>query len=810
MRRTGFNENWICRRGSGSALADLFGPGSGEGVPVTLPDDAVIRTKRKDDPFGSGTGFYAGENIHYTKSFCLPEEDRGKDVWIEFEGIYQNAFLYINQSYVGKCPYGYGNYYFDITKYLEQEMENTVKVVVKNGVPSGRWYTGGGIYRNVSLLTGGPLHIACRGAKVTTLYTEEELAALRVETPVENTGRETGNIIIHTEILDEKERVVSEAETPLTVFGGEKKTIRQRVTVTSPHLWDPDSPDLYRCRIRLMENGTEMDKWEEHFGIRTLRLDPQKGLRINGKPVKLRGGCIHHDHGIIGAAEFEHAEERRIRKLKEAGFNAIRMSHYPAAKALLRVCDRMGMLVMDEFTDVWTTTKMDFDYGMSFDTFWERDVENMVHKDYNHPSVILYSIGNEIPETGNQIDCAWGKKIADKIRALDDSRYTVNSVNFLLSSMSHMDEIMRDTEVKGEKGAKEINTLMADLGNLTDLLVNHEITTQATAEAFGQVDIAGYNYASARYEADIRRFPDRIIVGSETYAPMGAYNWSLVKKYPQILGDFVWTAWDYIGEAGIGQITYGKKNGGFYGSYPWKTAYAGVLDLIGDRRPVSYLREITWGLRDEPYISVQPPGHYGEKQNIGPWTWTDSVRSWTWDGYEGKPVIVEVFADADEVELFINEKSVGRKQLTEKDGFAVKFDTVYEPGTVRAAAYRNGKMKEDILHTAKGENCIVLTCSKTKIKGSDIAFLEISITDGEGILNPGSSKEVRVSVEGTGSLYGLGSADPKSEEDYWQDRCRVFGGRALAAVRGRSESGQITVSVSADGCETKTVSLETS
>ena len=809
MKRILFNDGWIFSNGTGSALAALLGPSQNPSKQVTLPHDAVIHTTRADHPIGNGMGFYPWENVNYVKTFQLPEDTEGKVVWLEFEGIYQNAFIYINNAYAGRCTYGYGNYFIEATRFLNVGKENTIKVVVKNGVPSGRWYTGGGIYRNVQMMVGGLLHIACKGVKISTLDIEEDQAVIRVVTPIEYSGSRTKEVVVRTELIDANGNVTAAAETPVTVFAHENKEIRQQLVVTSPALWDTEHPNLYTCHVTIEENELIADEWEDTFGIRRLQLDVRKGLRINGKPVKLRGGCIHHDNGIIGGTSFAHAEERRVRKLKEAGFNALRMSHHPAGKDLLRACDRLGMLVMDEFTDAWTTTKMDFDYGFHFDLCWEQDVENMVHKDYNHPCVVMYSIGNEIPETGNKIDSAWGKKIADKIRSLDDTRYIINCVNLMLSAMEHMDEILSSLGVNGDDSTREINSMMDNLGKMTALLMSHEVTTKATEEAFGQVDIAGYNYAASRYESDVDRFPNRIMLGSETYPPELANNWSLVEKYPQILGDFAWTAWDYLGEAGVGQITYGDEKAGFYGSYPWRAAYAGTINLIGDRRPISYLREIIWGLREEPYIAVQPPEYYGEEKHIGQWTWTDSIHSWNWSGHEGKAVIVEVFSNGEEVELFVNGTSAGRKIVGEKDAFVAEFDVNYEPGEIKAVSYKGEVETTHVLQTAKDDSHISCKCSRTTLKaGGDIAFIEIGIVDKAGILNSESCKNIHVEVQGVATLYALGSADPKSEENYWEDTCAVFEGRALAVIRSGSGKGQTTIAVTAEGCQKQTVSFE--
>lgn len=805
-----FNDNWEFTKGTGNALAAL---GGGSDVPserVTVPHDAMIYEERQDNPIGNGTGFYTWESVNYVKNFFMGKEIKDKVVWLEFEGIYENAFIYINNAYAGRCNYGYGNYFIEATKFLKIADINQIKVVVKNGVPSGRWYTGGGIYRDVQMYIGNPLHIACRGARISTPDIENDQAVVWVTIPIEYEGWKLQDVVVETIIQDAWGTVVASAITPVTVFAHERKEIRQQLVVQHPQLWDTEHPTLYVCHTRLKAAGELADEWEDTFGIRKLQLDVKKGLRINGKTVNLRGGCIHHDHGIIGAAVFEHAEERRILKLKEAGFNAIRMAHHPAGKTLLRACDKLGMLVMDEFTDAWTTTKMDFDYGFHFDQSWETDVENMVCKDYNHPSVIMYSIGNEIPETGNKIDSDWGKKITDKIRVMDDTRFTLNCVNLMLSGMGYMDEILEDIGIDDSGSPREINTMMANLGEMMSLVTNHEITTKATEETFAQVDIAGYNYAENRYESDIRRFPNRIIVGSETHPPKLAYNWALVEKYPQIIGDFAWTAWDYLGEAGAGRITYGEDSDGFYGSYPWRAAYSGTINLIGDKRPLAYLREIIWGLRKEPYISVRPPQHYGKTMNPNQWVKNDGVHSWNWTGYEGNPILVEVYADADEVELFINNKCVGRKAAGAAEAFITEFNTFYEPGCIRAVAYKGKESWEQTLVSANNDNSLKLVCSRNIIsKKYDISYIEISITDEHGVLNPGSEKEVYMDVSGAGELLALGSANPKSEDNYAKNHCKAFEGRALAVIRANGRDGDIKIEVDADECNIQTIIIKT-
>ena len=867
MKKIRFNDNWVFHEGGGSALAALvsLAGGAAASKEVTLPHDASVERERNPQELnGSGNGFFREETIHYTKEFLLDVDDADKNIWLEFEGVYQNAYVYINNSYAGKCPYGYGNFYIDATKYIYFDKMNNIKVIVKNGVPSGRWYTGGGIYRDVNLMVADRLHLIPDGAHLAAVDVTEDQAVVRVESVVEYTGIGVRDITLCVQLLDADGTVVAKDAMPVTVEEHSRNTYRQKIYVENPRLWDVDTPYLYGYRICVKEAGQVLDVEEGTFGIRKLQLDTKYGLRINGKVVNLRGGCIHHDNGVTGTAEFAHAAEFRVKRLKEAGYNAIRSSHYPMSRKLLEACDKLGMLVMDEFADVWTSTKVDYDYGTHMAEWWEHDVTNLVNKDYNHPCVIMYSIGNEIPETGNKFDVQWGKKLADKIRSLDDSRYVTNSLNLMLSIMDRMGEIMAGAAAMqgGQPGAEsaagqesdtmadnpvvqeggkateanaasqqeqgvvaesdkagteigentEINSMMSNMGAMMDMLISGEIAGKATEEAFAQVDIAGYNYATCRYVQDGEAYPNRIIVGSETYPRDLDKNWELIEKYPYLIGDFSWTAWDYLGEAGIGKITYGDSQGmSFYAPYPEKAAYCGDMNLIGDRRPVSYWREIIWGLRKAPYLAVQPPKHHDDPHNMTNWSMTDAVRSWNWNGYEGRPVTVEVYTDAEEAELIVNGKTVERKNVGETKKDMVLFETVYDPGTLEVIVYSNGnEAGRDKIVTAKDEVKIAACADAAQIPADagDICYVEISMVDGDGILNPGADKAVTVSVEGPGMILGFGSADPASEENYFDKTAKAYEGRLRAAVRGTGTAGTITVLLQADGCEDVSVQIE--
>ena len=818
MKKQKFNQDWIFTIGSGSSLDALAG-GNNTAKQVTLPHDASIgRERNPEEPNGSGNGFFREESYVYTKTFSMNADDKDKNVYLEFEGVYQNAFVYVNNSFAGKCPYGYSNFYVDITKYLNYNEPNALKVVVKNGVPSGRWYTGGGIYRDVNLMIADRLHLVPDSVQLAAIEVEDDQAIIRAKSTIAYTGIGIREIALCTELMDAEGNVVAADEMPVMVEEHSEQEYQQKMYVPNPNRWDAENPYLYTYRTYIKENESVIDEETGTFGIRKLQLDTKHGLRVNGKVVKLRGGCIHHDNGIIGTAEFTHSAEARVKKLKETGFNAIRSAHYPMSRKLLEACDKYGMYVMDEYSDVWVSTKVEFDYSTQMTEWWEHDIENLVKKDYNHPCVIMYSIGNEIPEAGNKFDVQWGKKIADKLRSLDDTRYTTNSLNLLLAIMNDLPKLMAQNAdaqaaANTEKDQpQEINSMMNNLGAMMAQFMASDFAAEKVKEACAQVDITGYNYAAARYEIDGKLFPNHILVGSETNPPDLDKNWELVEKLPYVIGDFDWTAWDYIGETGIGKINYtDQQSMGFYAPYPCKIAYCGDINILGNRRPISYWRELIWGLRKAPYIAVQLPQHYGEPQSTTQWSMSDAVRSWNWNGYEGKPVKVEVYAAADEVELLINGQSVERKKVGETKKYITIFDTTYHAGKVEVIAYSDGKEcgRDEIL-TASDEVVIAAKADRTQIPadGSDIAYIDICMQDASGILNPNADKAVSISLDGPGEIMGYGSADPESEENYYDTVAKAYEGKLRAAVRGTGETGKIVVTLSADGLESVKVDVE--
>ena len=829
MERRSFNQNWMFYKNGGSALTSLFDTEGSAPIPVTLPYDASIRLPRKKEDISlNGNGYFQEITCHYTKNFMMEAADKGKKVWLEFEGVYQNAYVYINGAFAGKHLYGYGNFYIDATSYVRFGESNFINVVVKNGVNSGRWYTGGGIYRKVTMFLSNRVHLGVSGAKINAAHIENKFAEIEVNAEICHEEIDLKQVCLYARIFDPDGKEAASSKMRISLPEGTKDCYKMKLYVKNPKCWDVENPLLYRYELTLTDDEHELDSENGTFGIRQIQSDPFYGLRVNGKTVNLKGGCIHHDNGIIGANEFEHAARDRVKKLKSAGYNAIRSSHYPISKELLKACDELGMYVMDEYTDVWTATKVDFDYGMYAIDCWQEDLRNMIDKDYNHPCVIMYSIGNEIMELSNPYDVQWGKKFADYVRKNDPSRLVTNSMNPAMLFSGKIEELLAEARVEQLKVTEsdceenssapedipmEINTVMNFLGSEKGKLLQNDAVKKGTEEAAGQLDVIGYNYAAERYQPDGEQYPNWVLFGSETLPKDLDVNWELVEKLPYVIGDFVWTAWDYLGEPGIGHTEYKNHSRRvLYKEYPYKSAYCGDIDLIGVRRPASYWRETIWSKQDTPFLFVQPPVHHGEPRDTTDWGFTDAVKSWTFHGQEGNPVTVEVYTGAEEAELYVDENLVERKKVGEKKKNIVYFETIYQPGALRVITYNHGvETGRDELRTAN-ENTTQLQISADRAEipcdGSDIAYIDIWLADSEGILNMDHEKVVTISIDGPGVVEGFGSGNPKSEENYFDTSACTYEGRLRSAIRGNGEAGMIKVIFEADGCESQEVWIE--
>jgi beta-galactosidase len=757
------------------------------GVDIDLPHDGMICEKPRAESANRGsTGYRDGGNYVYRKIFSPGKEDRNKTFILKFEGIYMNAFVYINEQLAGKCPNGYSTFYVELNDYLNYGEDNEVRIFVRNGaMPNSRWYSGSGIYRDVYLLESGPVHIVPEGVQISTEMIYDDYAVLSLSSEIKNRSREKCQIIVETILLNRDGNTVAKNEASLTLFGNEERKLSARIAIDNPLLWSENTPYLYTCLTRILKKGEIIDQGSQQFGIRTLHLDSKRGLRINGKTVKLRGACIHHDSGIIGAATYEDAQYRQIKRLKMAGFNAVRMAHHPMAQAMLRACDKLGMYVMDESFDMWTRFKSDFDYAMNFDEWWERDLESMVKKDFNHPSVIMYSLGNEIPEIGTDRGSQICHKMSEKIKYLDPTRYTLSGINGVFATGDQVDKIVSDisSELK-EEGIIEgdINNFMALMKDHMDRIVLHPAISRMLEKACPPTDIAGYNYMTSRYEKDGIDYPNRIIVGSETYPPAIAENWRVIEDCDHVIGDFTWTGWDYIGEAGVGIPAYKPGEGGFGAQFPCQLAYVGDFDLIGIRRPASYYREIVFGLREQPYIVVQNPRFFGQTLLRTPWVLSDASASWNWPGYEGQKVIVEVYSPGDEVELFKNGKSLGKLPAGKARGYRAFFETTYDRGSLEAVTYEEGiEISRILLETAQADRKI-----HTQVEygeEGELIFVEIAILDQKGNLAIDEEGLLKISVKGDGELIGFGTGNPKPGYNYNETETNMYQGRALAILK---------------------------
>lgn len=805
------NTGWSFRR-KATPFQELGGTAGETWAEVTLPHDALIGTERRADaPGGETNGYFDGGAFEYRRTLAVPEENRGKRVYLELDGVYRDAVVTVNGALAGRHAYGYSRFLVRLDPFLQHGGDNEIRVACRTHLDS-RWYAGAGIHRDVHLVVLEPVHLGLDGVRITTPTVSADEAVVEVAVEVENDGPTTAMTRARVTLRDAEGREIDVDSAPVTLLPGEPATTRFRLRVDNPRLWSAESPSLYRLRVELRDGENLLEERELPVGIRSLQVDPAHGLRVNGSTVKLRGACLHADNGPLGVAAIGRAEERKIVLLKAAGFNAIRSSHHPTSSALLDACDRLGMYIIDEAFDVWTSGKTDFDYSADFPQWWEDDVAAMVLRDRIHPSVIMYSIGNEIPETGSPAGAVWSRRLAEKVRELDPTRLVTNGINGFVSVL---DAVLAGMAQRREAAQQTggVNQMMSGFGEMMGQIQASSMVTERTEEAFAVLDVAGMNYGDARYVPDAEQFPHRVIVGTETWPAVIDRNWELVTAHPHVIGDFTWTGLDYLGETGIGVTKYGDATsaGGFSTPYPGLTAWCGDLDITGHRRTISYYRETVFGLRTTPYIAVQRPDRYDADVAVAtPWSWSDTVSSWSWPEFEGRPVRVEVYSDADEVELLLDGNRVAAAKVGETKAFRADLELLYSPGELTAVAYTDGVEtgRTSLVSAAPDRLVLAATPDRTELRADtrDLAYVSLELTDADGILRPTLDRTVRVEVEGPAVLAALGSAAPVTAESFTDAEHRTFDGRALAIVRPNAP-GEITLSVNADGCEATVVRL---
>lgn len=811
-----FNANWKVEKGSKDSRMNSF-LGKTDIKEVHLPYDAMIHEERDPNtPNGAQTGFYPGGEYIFQKTFDVPSDWKGKSVFVNFEGVYQIALVYVNGILAYKSVNGYIDFTVDMTPYLKYGQENLIKVIADNSLmPNSRWYSGSGIYRNVSLMVAEKVYIPMDGVKVTTKEIGDNYSNIEVLVNIKNNSNITERIKVNNTIKKDEKSITCDSQ-KLVIYPNESKSVRFSYCINNPKLWSTETPDLYKSVCTLEDEDGQLDISEDMFGIRTISIDAIHGLQINGETVKLRGACIHHDNGLIGATSLQAAEEYRCTQLKRAGFNAIRSSHNPASRALLDVCDRIGLLVMDELSDVWNIRKNPYDYALYFKEDWEKTTEKIVSKDYNHPCVILYCIGNEISEAGSESGAITNKMICDKFKELDSTRYTTNALNGLMAAGYRLRDIMKDVATKfpvnqsgsngNGAGSSALNSFMSLMaGEKGDYFSTHPLLTEALSGCSDSLDVIGLNYLTGRHEYEHEIHPNKTVLGTETYPADIARLWNIVENNNHVIGDFTWAGYDYLGEAGCGIFHYdGNEN--FSSIYPERLAYIGDIDLIGYRRPISYLREIVYGLRKQPYIAVNRMEHNGQTCTKTPWMFKDNISSWNWDEFDGQEASVDVYSNAQEVELFLNDKSLGKKEV--KDYIAT-YPVPYASGTLKAVSYVNGKEESEFTLSTAVDAKLTINTTKDELlsNGEDLVYCLIHYCDANGNEDLHSKHKIKVNVEGQGTLEGLGSANPSSEERYDTDETETYDGYCLAIIRSKEEAGNIKVTITSDESETKEINI---
>ena len=799
---------------------------------VHLPHDSMIAGDvYADAPSGAASGYYNAGVAYYVKDIDIPADWENDRICLRFDGAMMNATIEVNGDKAALQHYGYAPFEADITRFVYPGQKNRVIITVNPSMqPNSRWYSGAGLFRGVSLLHMPKLHLAFGGLSGFTKKIEygeagnPETAYLQVSAEIENGCAENRVAEVWFDLIREDggETVLSR-KTVTQVEPLSTGTAYMTLTVDKPLLWSAEAPHLYRLQARVKEigmykthiipaeNPTE-DAESVLFGIRTVEADVKHGLRVNGKPVKLKGGCLHHDNGVIGVVSVYDAEARKVRKLKELGFNAIRTTHNPPSAALIEACDRLGMYVFDEAFDAWGMGKQPGDYNQFFETDWQKDLTAFVKRDRCHPCVILWSTGNEITERGGLgSGYVWARKLAEVIRALDPSRPVSNAI---CSFWNGLDD---------EKQAEQMRAWQESAGGMqnADLGGGKDLMWEKYTEAFANgLDVAGYNYMESKYEQDHRLFPERVILGSENYPKEIGVHWPVIEKTPWIIGDFTWTAWDYIGEAGIGKAMFYAPGDPLIGNpwgagspFPWRTANDADFDITGQIRPQGVYRRIVWGSKETAVFSYDP-ANFDKVETLSNWGFPGVEARWNWPGQEGKRVKIAVFSAAEETELFLNGKSLGRKKageaLIHEMPLTFLFEAVFEPGVLEAVSYANGKeISRSLLKTAGKPVSIRLTAETDSLKadGASLCYVQAELIDAEGHVVPDADALMTAQVFGAAELLGFGSGNPITDENYTKGRFTTYQGRALAVLRAGYEAGEARLKVSADGTGTAEITL---
>lgn len=751
-------------RGDGSdvlAVRVFDAKGNGGIVSAGVKSERVGPFDSKESEGGNATGYVVGGIGWYRKHFTVDAGNRR--VAVRFDGVYMNADFWINGHHLGQHPYGYTTFEFDLTPHLQPPgRENLLAVRVNNDGKNSRWYSGSGIYRHVWLTVAEPLHVPEGGVFITTPEVSEDEALVKATIEVRNDTPTETEALVRVRLRDPAGKVSGQSEGTLHVTAGETRSAERYVVVKKPLRWSPTAPQLYTAEVEVLSGGKSSDVVSTHFGIRKIEVDAERGFRVNGEALELKGACVHHDNGPLGAAAIDRAEERRVELLKANGFDAIRTSHNPPSPAFLDACDRLGMLVIDESFDQWNEQKNPEDYHRFFNAWCERDIASMVRRDRNHPSVVIWSIGNEIPEQFRAEKTA--QRLREAVLAHDTTRPITAAI------CSDWGEVARNWD------------------KLSD-------------PAFVHLDIGGYNYLPQHYESDHARHPLRVMMGTESY-PKDTYEyWSLVEKHAYIIGDFVWTGMDYLGEAGIGHTALSNEANPFFKSWPWFNAWCGDLDLCGFKKPQSYYRDVVWG-RSSLEMMVHTPIAPGLTEEVSGWGWPKETQSWNWSGQEGKPLKVSVYSRCERVRLELNGKVIDEKPVSGATKLTATFDVPYAPGELRAVGLVGGKVvAQTRLKTTGPAARVKLTVDRKEIRAdrNDLAYVAVEVVDADGQRVPNAEIPVHFSVSGAGELGAQASAAPDQMASFHAPVRKTFEGRCIAILRPLDSPGVIELQATAEG-----------
>ncbi len=735
-----------------------------EDLPNQVPGKVVGPFSRASSG-GTSTGYTVGGIGWYRKVFKVNPSDTGKKFSIQFDGVYTETDVWLNGHHLGYHPYGYTPFSYDLTRYLLPSGQvNVLAVRVKNLGQNSRWYTGSGIYRHVWLTVAEATHITSDGLSITTPQVSDKVAQVQVITTIDNVIGKSMPITVQTSLIAPNGKSVGVSQQVVTVSSNGKIDCKQLITIEKPQLWSPETPQLYQAQIVLTSGKKRLDSVTTTFGIRSIQFDAKRGFVLNGKRVLLKGGCVHHDNGPLGAAAIDRAEERKVELLKANGFNSVRTSHNPPSAAFLDACDRLGMLVIDEAFDMWQRPKKPQDYHLFFDEWWQRDLAAMIRRDRNHPSIILWSIGNEINERADSTGLIITKQLVNEAHRLDSTRPVTEA---LCLFWEHPDKTWEDSD-----------------------------------KAFALLGVGGYNYEWKHYKSDHQRHPDRVMLGTETFAKEALENWQQVEKYPYVIGDFVWTAMDYMGEVAIGhsllQPKSQKDSTKAVLPWPWFNAWCGDLDLTGFKKPQSYYRDVVWRNRTIA-MAVHSPVPDGMKETVTNWGWPDEQQSWSWPGAEGQPLQVRVFSRSPLVRLELNGKLIGEQHLSDTTITAL-FTVPYQAGLLKAKSYENGKLTGSFeLVTVGKPHHLQLTADRSVIRAdrTDLSYVVVEVVDEKGNRIPSAAIPVSFQITGVGEVAGVGNANPTDLSSFQRPEKTTFSGRCLAIVRPTGMAGTVTLRATA-------------